>query len=50
MAYLVGGKILRSTEIKFEVAESELRFLLKTILCMWRNTVVSSYCLLIIIW
>ena len=29
MAYLVAGKIVRSTEIKFEVAESELSLLLK---------------------
>ena len=29
VAYLVAGKILRSTEIKFEVAESELSLLLK---------------------
>ena len=29
VAYLVTGKTLRSTEIKFEVAESELSLLLK---------------------
>ena len=29
VTYLVAGKILRSTEIKFEVAESELSLLLK---------------------
>ena len=30
MAYLVADKILRSTKIKFEVAQSELRLLLKS--------------------
>ena len=29
MAYLVAGKILRSTEIKLEAAKSELRLLVK---------------------
>ena len=38
------GKILRSTEVKFEVTESKLSLLLKHMLCISRNTVMSSYC------
>ena len=49
MVYLIAGKILRSTEIKIEVAESELSLLLKNNIMLVRNTVVSSYCILIII-
>ena len=44
MAYLVTGKILRSTEVKFEVAENKL-----SLLCMSKNTVVSSYSILVAI-
>ena len=40
MASLVAGKILRSTEVKF---------ILKHHVMHMRNTIVSSYCLLIII-
>lgn len=43
MAYLVVGKILRSTELNFELAESELSLLMKTKSCMSRNTVVRSF-------
>ena len=46
MVYLIAGKILRSTEIKIEVAESELSLLLKNNIMHVRNTVVSSYCIL----
>ena len=48
MAYLVAGKILRNTEIKFEVAESKSSLLLKN-KWMSKNTNVSSYRELIII-
>ena len=39
VASLVAGKLLRSTEIKFEVTESKLSYYIM----MSRNTVVSSY-------
>ena len=47
VAYLIAGKILRSTEIKFEIAESKSSLLLKTILCISKNTVVSNNCVLL---
>ena len=43
VAYLLGGKTLTSTVMKFEMADSKLSLLTETILCMRRNTVVSSY-------
>ena len=41
MTYLVAGKILWSTEIKFEVAEKELCLLMKAILSKSRSTDVQ---------
>ena len=41
--------MLRSTEIKFERAESELSLLLKKNIMHGESSVVSSYCILIII-
>ena len=38
MAYLVPGKILRSTEIKFEAVKSELSLLLKKQYYVCRET------------
>ena len=49
MIYLVADKILRSTKIKFEVAQSELSLLLKSNIMHLRNIVVSIYGVLIII-
>ena len=43
VAYLLGGKTLTSTVMKFEMADSKLSLLTETTLCMRRNTVVSSY-------
>ena len=38
MAYLVAGKILRSTEIKFKLAESELGFSAENQYYAWGET------------
>ena len=37
VTYVVPGKILRSTKIKFEVAESELSLLLKNTVVEWNS-------------
>ena len=48
MTYLVAGKILRSTEIKFELAEIEISLLMRNNI-MQSNKLVSSNCKPIVI-
>ena len=47
MTYLVAEKILRSTKLEFEVAQSELSLLLKSNIMHLRNIVASIYGVLI---